>query len=89
MSRLIDEDKLLQDISNTINDWIKEIPDGEYLKGNVTFAEMAKEIVRNQPTAFDVEKVVEQLEHLEPFHADGYGDVMVNCDDVIEIVKRS
>lgn len=65
MSRLIDEDKLLQDISNTINDWIKEIPDGEYLKGNVNFAEMAKEIVRNQPTAFNVDKVARQIEDLK------------------------
>ena len=62
MSRLIDADKLIQDITNTINEWIKEMPDGEYLKGNVNFAEMAKEIVRNQPTAYDVDKAVEDLE---------------------------
>lgn len=35
-----------------------------------------------------IEKVVDQLESLEPFHVDGYGDVMVNLDDVIEIVKQ-
>ena len=59
---LIDADKLIEDITNTINEWIKEMPDEEYLKGNVNFAEMAKEIVRNQPIAFDVKKVVSELE---------------------------
>lgn len=43
--------------------------------------------LEEQPTAYDVEKVVEQLEDLEPFHVDGYGDDFVNLYDAIEIVK--
>lgn len=75
MSRLIDADKLIEDVLNSM-------PTGSS-RG------VFRAFVEEQPTAFDVDKVVEQLESLEPFHVDGYGDVMVNCDDVIEIVKRS
>lgn len=74
----------------------KEIPDGEYLKGNVNFAEMAKEIVRNQPTAFNFDKVVEQLEKSH-FHTDATFDddgccnddseEVVNLNEAIEIIK--
>lgn len=44
------------------------------------------EMIDIQQTAYDVEKVVEQLENLEPFHVDGYGDDFVNLYDAIEIV---
>ena len=64
MSRLIDADKLIEDITITINEWIKDMVYGEYLEGCVSFSVVAKEIVRKQPTAFDVEKVVEQLDNL-------------------------
>ena len=47
-----------------------------------------KNIVTEQPTAYDVEKVAEKLEDLEPFHVDGYGDDFVNLYDAIEIVKQ-
>lgn len=39
-------------------------------------------------TGNPIEKVVEQLENLEPFHVDGYGDDFVNLYDAIEIVKQ-
>lgn len=44
--------------------------------------------LEEQPTAYDVEKVAEKLEDLEPFHVDGYGDDFVNLYDAIEIVKQ-
>ena len=81
---LIDADKLIEDITNTINEWIKEMPDGEYLKGNVNFAEMAKEIVRNQPTAFDVDKVISNIwDKSELIH------IKHNCYDEIEDYIRT
>ena len=46
------------------------------------------DIMEEQEVAFDIEKIVEQLENLEPFHVSGYGDTMVNLNDVIEIVKQ-
>ena len=44
--------------------------------------------LEEQPTAYDIEKVAEKLEDLEPFHVDGYGDDFVNLYDAIEIVKQ-
>ena len=44
--------------------------------------------VDNILTAYSVDKVVEKLENLEPFHVDGYGDDFVNLYDAIEIVKQ-
>ena len=74
--RLIDADKLIEDMEDT---W-----DMQDLYLPIHFKEL---LIDEQPTAFNVDKVVAQLESLEPFHVDGYGDVMVNCDDVIELVK--
>lgn len=50
-----------------------------------------KNIVTEQPTAYDVEKVVEQLGNVafERYNADGMGgEKVVNLDDAIEIVKQ-
>lgn len=60
--RLIDADKLIEELTNTINEWIVDMPDGEYLKGNVNFSVLARDMIKEQLTAFDVDKVVEQLE---------------------------
>lgn len=66
--RLIDADKLIEKLTNTINEWIEDMPDGEYLKGNVNFSVVARDMIREQPTAYDVDKVVEQLEKLKDIH---------------------
>lgn len=51
MSRLIDADKLKEAINSSLN------------TGRETFSpEIIREAVDEQPTAFDVDKVVEQLE---------------------------
>ena len=55
MSRLIDADKLLKAL-NSFND--KENGNEHFLCG----IETAKELVENQQTAYDADKVVEQLE---------------------------
>nr|DAW41286.1 MAG TPA: hypothetical protein [Caudoviricetes sp.] len=47
-------------------------------------------IVDTQPTAYDVDKVLEQLKEAsyERFGNDGMGgELVVNLDDVIEIIK--
>lgn len=78
--RLIDADKLMQDLADEMLAKALDMlnyDDVEYMIDRLA----------SIPTAFDIDKVVEQLESLEPFHVDGYGDVMVNCDDVIDIVK--
>ena len=48
------------------------------------------ELIDAQPTAYDPDKVVEQLEKVafERYRNDGMGgEMVVNMDDVIEIVK--
>lgn len=95
MRKLIDANKLLKIIENDIQmtqSWLegcKSVGEKVSLTVQLNTIKSYQAIVEDLPTAFDVDKVVEQLESLEPFHVDGYGDVMVNCDDVIEIVKRS
>lgn len=79
--RLIDVDKLFETLNKL------EIP----------FNADINNIIFSQPTAFDVEKVVEQLEkshfHIEStFDDDGYcnddSEEVVNLNEAIEIVNR-
>ena len=79
--RLIDADKLIETLNRL------EIP----------FNADINNIIISQPTAFDVEKVVEQLEKSH-FHTDATFDddgccnddseEVVNLNEAIEIVKR-
>ena len=83
MSRLVDVNKL------------KEAIIKEYLRGKKTLME----VIDEQPTAFDVDKVVEQLEELRELDACGFDNCPVEdiycCDctqkrmaeRAIEIVK--
>ena len=80
--RLIDADKLLNKID-------------AYMCGSQDVM-FVKELIKEQPTAFDVEKIVEQLEkshfHTDAtFDDDGYcnddSEEVVNLNEAIEIVK--
>ena len=86
--RLVDADKLIEKI------------DGYTRTNNVEFNIACKyiiEVVKEQPTAFDVDKVVEQLEKSH-FHTDatvdddGYcnddSEEVVNLNEAIEIVRK-
>ena len=86
MSRLIDADKLLDDMKNK---W-----DMQDLYLPIHFKEL---LIDEQPTAFDVDKVVEQLEENyflteSTFDDDGYcnddSEEVVNLNEAIEIIKR-
>ena len=53
-------------------------------------ADSVLKLIENQPTAYDVDKVVKQLEKVafERYENDGMGgERVVNLDDVVEIVK--
>ena len=83
MSRLIDADKLIEDIySNAYactNYEVNEILHNQ-LETNIY-------VIDNQPTAFDVDKVVEQL-HKGAYYVDIETDRrVVNLNEAIEIVK--
>ena len=81
--RLIDADKLLNKID-------------AYMCGSQDVM-FVKELIKEQPTAFNVDKVVEQLEknhfHTDAtFDDDGYcnddSEEVVNLNEAIEIIKR-
>ena len=85
MGRLIDADKLLEETRK----------DRDYAEKN-GFLDMYYERqtlidrIKLQPTAYDVEKVVEQLESLSNAEADYYyasSNDVIDRDDAIEIVK--
>ena len=53
-------------------------------------ADSVLKLIENQPTAYDVDKVVKQLEKVafERYENDGMGgERVVNLDDVIEILR--
>lgn len=87
--RLIDADKLMEDI-------IKICKCQPYLEGMQSEIVYIQDVVDEQPTAFDVDKVVEQLEkshfHTDAtFDDDGYcnddSEEVVNLNEAIEIIR--
>ena len=63
MSRLIDADKLIKEMSEWYWDKEKQKAAEEDISPMDLFTHLAITIVQEQPTAFDVDKVVEQLEN--------------------------
>lgn len=81
MGRLIDADVLKNIIESEKND------NDEMCRICI---ESTKEIIDAQPTAYDPDKVVEQLKSVsyERYGNDGMGgERVINMDDAIEIVK--
>ena len=66
MSRLIDADKLIEELNK--NSIFRTVTNAE--------GKSAIEIIEQQPTAFDVDKVVEQLEKLSTIHYSRFDDYM-------------
>ena len=74
--RLIDAEVLMKDIQNTITEKSSTI---DWMN-----------LIYRQPTAYDVDKVVEQLESLSNAEADYYyarSNDVIDREDAIEIVK--
>ena len=106
MSRLIDADKLIKQLDDDINITSefakKSIKYDDYRDFDKSFAilymlKSYRAIVEGMPTAFDVEKVVEQLEENyflteSTFDDDGYcnddSEEVVNLNEAIEIVRN-
>ncbi len=87
--RLIDVDELLKTF--TVNSDGIRIPEKDCDNFDITISlKEIKRIIREQPTAYDVDKVVEQLKDVS-YERFGYagmgGENVVNLDDAIEIVK--
>ena len=78
MSRLIDADKFLDFIKSELK---QDRTDEKHLENIIC-------VLENLPTAFDVDKVVEQLEK-ESYYIDIETDrEVVNLNEAIEIIKR-
>ena len=78
MSRLIDADKFLDFIKSELK---QDRTDEKHLENIIC-------VLENLPTAFDVDKVVEQLEK-ESYYIDIETDrEVVNLNEAIEIVRR-
>ena len=93
--RLIDADKLLDDMKKELEKAVnEENMDKAECMVIMTAAIALKDFVNRQPTAYDVDKVIKQLEE-RLFSAEVYNDDLDGCDindllcmgDVIEIVK--
>ena len=77
MGRLIDADKLLE----TLQDLEPHCENKDYEYGMLnTMRYYMPEIINDEPTVFDVDKVVEQIKILSPAN-------YVTKDDVLKIVK--
>ena len=93
--RLIDADKLLDDMKKELEKAVnEENMDKDECMVIMTAAIALKDFVNRQPTAYDVDKVIKQLEE-RLFSAEVYNDDLDGCDindllcmgDVIEIVE--
>ena len=80
--RLIDADKLIEELK------IKTVSKDAHI---ISIANAVVNLVNNQPTAFDTEKVVEQLEGLSNAEADYYyarSNDVIDREYAIDIVKK-
>ena len=88
--RLINPDKLYEDLANNLSSIMGDGSDGEAIDTYATIGDVIHDTFNAQPTAYDPDKVVEQLEEVafERYGNDGMGgERVVNLDDVIEIVR--
>ena len=84
--RLINADKLYEDLANNLSSIMGDGSDGEAIDTYVTIGDIIHDTFNAQPTAYDPDKVVAQLEEacISPSDYPGYA---VDIERAIEIVK--
>lgn len=91
MSRLIDADKLIKEMSKWYCDKEKQKAAENDVSPMDLFTHLAITTVQEQPTVFDVDKVVKQLDKASDYYEfdeQGKENVqMINFTEAIEIVK--
>ena len=90
MSRLIDADKLIEEMSKWYWDKEKQKAAEEDISPMDLFTHLAITTVQEQPTSFDVDKVVEQLKKRSTLSRPvGWTKSyeIVTLDDAVKIVK--
>ena len=83
MSRLIDAEALIKAINPMYISKVNIVAD--------TFAEVCmqfEKLIKEQPTAYDIDKVIEQFKECSFRDPYGYGDDLIDIGYAIEIVKR-
>lgn len=87
--RLIDPDKLYGDLANNLSSIMGDGSDGEAIDIYVTIGDIIHDTFNAQPTVYDPDKVVEQLEELRKECEDPLQEYDPNyfIDKAIEIVK--
>ena len=87
--RLIDPDKLYEDLANNLSSIMGDGSDGEAIDIYVTIGDIIHDTFNAQPTVYDPDKVVEQLEELRKECEDPLQEHDPNyfIDKAIEIVK--
>lgn len=90
--RLIDEDELYEDLANNLSSIMGDGSDGEAIDTYVTIGDIIHDTFNAQPTAYDPDKVVEQLENERKFWENAYNrnlgkEKARSYEHAIEIVK--
>jgi hypothetical protein len=87
--RLIDPDKLYEDLANNLSSIMGDGSDGEAIDIYVTIGDIIHDTFNAQSTVYDPDKVVEQLEELRKECEDPLQEYDPNyfIDKAIEIVK--
>lgn len=87
MGRLIDADELYEDLANNLSSIMGDGSDGEAIDTYVTIGDIIHDTFNAQPTVYDPDKVVEQLEELKGrYNSVDFGIKGIICK-AIEIVK--
>ena len=88
--RLIDADKLYEDLANNLSSIMGDGSDGEAIDTYVTIGDIIHDTFNAQPTAYDPDKVVEQLEDRSTLSRPvGWTKSyeIITLKDAVEIVK--
>ena len=90
--RLIDADELYEDLANNLSSIMGDGSDGEAIDTYVTIGDIIHDTFNAQPTAYDQDKIVEQLENERKCWENAYNrnlgkEKARSYEHAIEIVK--
>ena len=90
--RLIDADELYEDLANNLSSIMGDGSDGEAIDTYATIGDIIHDTFNAQPTAYDQDKIVEQLENERKFWENAYNrnlgkEKARSYEHAIEIVK--
>lgn len=92
--RLIDADELYEDLANNLSSIMGDGSDGEAIDTYITIGDIIHDTFNAQPTAYDPDKVVEQLEEVEkimtsPVNKDCFGEECRASDCTVCLISKA